>query len=285
MIISASRNTDIPAYYGEWLMNGIRRGYVDIPHSEKKKTFLRVPLTPNVVDCIVLWTRNAIPFLDYIEDINSSGLFYTFQYALTPYDKIMEPNQPGKLALIKSFCTISDAIGKERITWRYAPVIHTHNMDNFFHAKMFEWFAKRLKGKTDKVIVSFDESKMTQSQSAYTGKIDVPFSMRAELIKVLTEIATVNDMKLQVCCDNTKSTNSNGCIDPEEIASLLGAAFHSFTKTRNANGCNCADAIDIGVQGTCQMGCAFCMGKMAHLNAKSTVREARSRTTNHVYSR
>lgn len=271
MIISASRNTDIPAYYGKWLINGISRGYVDIPNPDKKTktTYVRVPLTPNVVDCMVLWTRNAVPFLEYMEDLNKSGLFYTFQYAITPYDNIMEPDQPGKLALMKSFSAISEIIGKERITWRYAPIVYTNNMDNSFHTKMFEWFAKRLKGKTDKVVVSFDESKMTQSQSAYTGKIDVPFSKRAELIKAMTETAAVNDMKIKVCCDNTRVISDRGCIDPDEIASLLGAAFHSFAKTRDTNGCICADTVDIGVQGTCQMGCAFCMGKMELHNAKA----------------
>ncbi len=55
MILSASRRTDIPAWYGAWFLNRLREGFalVPNPYAENLHMLRKIPLSPDVVDCIV----------------------------------------------------------------------------------------------------------------------------------------------------------------------------------------------------------------------------------------
>ncbi|MEJ2636797.1 MAG: DUF1848 family protein [Calditrichia bacterium] len=62
-VISASRRTDIPAFYLKWFMEQIGRGYIDIPNPFNRKQVKRTGLTPREVAWIVFWSRNYSVFL------------------------------------------------------------------------------------------------------------------------------------------------------------------------------------------------------------------------------
>ena len=61
MIISASRRTDIPSFYSTWFFNRVREKHVLVQNPFNPKQISRVKLTPDVVDCIVFWTKNPAP--------------------------------------------------------------------------------------------------------------------------------------------------------------------------------------------------------------------------------
>ena len=63
MILSASRRTDIPAFYGDWLMNRLRAGFLLVRNPRNLRQVSRIDLSPENVDCIVFWTKNPAPFL------------------------------------------------------------------------------------------------------------------------------------------------------------------------------------------------------------------------------
>ena len=72
MIVSASRRTDIPCFYAEWMMNRFRAGYALARNPMNHAQLARVPLTPDVVDCVVFWTKDAanlLPRLGELEDV------------------------------------------------------------------------------------------------------------------------------------------------------------------------------------------------------------------------
>ena len=71
MIISASRRSDIPCYYSEWLMNRLAEGSVLIPNPRNAGRLSRVVLSPETVDCIVFWTKNPVPMLERLSNIAS----------------------------------------------------------------------------------------------------------------------------------------------------------------------------------------------------------------------
>ena len=76
MIISASRRTDIPNYYGEWFFNRIKEGFCCVRNPMNPHQVSRICLSPDVVDAIVFWTKNPENMLDRLEELKE----YNYQY-------------------------------------------------------------------------------------------------------------------------------------------------------------------------------------------------------------
>ena len=121
MIISASRRTDIPAYYSKWCFRRVEEGYVLVRNPMNIHQVSRVSLSPDVVDGIVFWTKNPKPMLPRLSLLEDYA--YYFQFTLNPYPSQIETNLPEKKTIINTFKELSDTIGKERVIWRYDPVL------------------------------------------------------------------------------------------------------------------------------------------------------------------
>ena len=96
MILSVSRRTDIPGCYPEWFMNRLREKYVMTRNPMNFHQVSQINLSPDFIECIVFWTKNAVPFMDYLDELNSMGYMYMFQYTITSYDNTLEKNIPDK---------------------------------------------------------------------------------------------------------------------------------------------------------------------------------------------
>lgn len=92
MIISASRRTDIPAFYAPWFFNRLRDGYLLVPNPFNPKAVSRVSLDPAVVDSIVFWTKNPAPMLPRLRELERYK--YYFQFTLNPYGADVENRLP-----------------------------------------------------------------------------------------------------------------------------------------------------------------------------------------------
>ena len=122
MIISASRRTDIPSFYSEWLFNRLKEGYVCVRNPMNIHQISQISLSPDVVDGIVFWTKNPTPMLERIHELDNYT--YYFQFTLNSYGKDIEKNVPSKNdVIIPTFKKLSSIIGKERIVWRYDPIL------------------------------------------------------------------------------------------------------------------------------------------------------------------
>ena len=82
MIISASRRTDIPCWYSEWFVNRLRAGYVLVRNPMNASQISRIPLRPDIVDCIVFWTKDAGPMMERLPELEKTGIPYCFQYTI-----------------------------------------------------------------------------------------------------------------------------------------------------------------------------------------------------------
>ena len=79
MIISASKRTDIPSYYGQWFVNRLRDGYVLVQNPYNRDRYSKAILTRECVDIIVFWTKNPKPFLKHLSEIDEMGYPYYFR--------------------------------------------------------------------------------------------------------------------------------------------------------------------------------------------------------------
>ena len=223
MILSASRRTDIPCYYSDWFMNRINAGYVYVRNPMNHVQIRKIPLSPDVIDCIVLWTKDAKNIIDKLPVLNHLGYKYYFQFTLTPYDKTIEKNLRDKCEIEDTFIELSRRIGKERVIWRYDPVILNNVLDASYHNSEFERMCDKLCGYTETVTISF---------------VDMYTKLKTNLIRSITdeeitEISTVigmqaetHGLRVTACCEKTDLSifgiEKASCIDKiSSIFSLL----------------------------------------------------------------
>ena len=100
MIISASRRTDIPAYYAKWMLERLKAGAVSIRNPFNPKQFREIILSPDKIECIVFWTKNPAPMLPLLHEIDAMGYRYYFQFTLTPYDRTIEKYLPPQATVL-----------------------------------------------------------------------------------------------------------------------------------------------------------------------------------------
>lgn len=121
MILSASRRTDIPGYYPGWLARRFQEGYLCVRNPMNPRQVSRISLNPDVIDCIVFWTKNPLPMFRYLDLFEKYP--YYFQFTLTGYGREIEPGLPDKRSvLIPAFQELSGKIGSDRMIWRYDPI-------------------------------------------------------------------------------------------------------------------------------------------------------------------
>lgn len=84
MIISASRRTDIPAYYSEWFLNRIRDGFAYVRNPMNFHQISKISLSHEVVDAIVFWTKNPVPVMDKLDTFRD----YPFYPGLGEYPRL-----------------------------------------------------------------------------------------------------------------------------------------------------------------------------------------------------
>lgn len=154
MIISASRRTDLPAYYSKWFFRRLQEGYVLVRNPVNPRQVSRVSLSPEVVDGFVFWTKNPAPMIPWLDKLPDCP--YYFQVTLTPYDGQIERYLPSKRKVIlPAVRQLARQIGPERVVWRYDPVFLTERYSVDFHKKAFAQIARLLRGNTVRCVISF----------------------------------------------------------------------------------------------------------------------------------
>jgi hypothetical protein len=116
MIISASRRTDIPAFYAEWMVHRLREGYCTVPNQRNRNQVSNISLRPDDADVIVFWTRNPRPLMPYLEELDSRGYRYYFQYTILGYPREVPHVSPktSQSALFSGAFVNSHFLGHEK---------------------------------------------------------------------------------------------------------------------------------------------------------------------------
>ena len=122
VIVSASRSTDIPAFFSKWLFNRLDKGYVKWINPFNRSTPQFVSFENLRV--FVFWTKNPKPIIPFLKTLDERGINYYFQYTINDYDiEGFEPNVPSLSERILIIKELAEVIGKEKIIWRFDPLI------------------------------------------------------------------------------------------------------------------------------------------------------------------
>ncbi len=274
MILSVSRRTDIPNYYSEWFLGRIKEGFLYVRNPMNPHQISKIIITPEVVDCIVFWTKNPEPMLERLDELVSYN--YYFQFTLTGYGKDIETNLPHKKEkMIPIFKELSEKIGKERVIWRYDPILFTEKYTPEYHLKAFEQIAEALKGYTEKCVISFvDEYAKNKKNMEELGIYELKPEELLEFAKRISQIAGENGMTVGSCAEKIDlgecGIAHNSCIDKELIESIIGCRLHVDKDKNQRSECGCVESIDVGTYNTCKNGCKYCYANYSEEKTRQT---------------
>lgn len=261
MIISASRRTDIPAFYVNWFLNRLREGYVCVRNPFSYHQVSKIALNPDVVDAFVFWTKNPAPLIKHLPALDE--YMYYFQFTLNAYGREVERNLPSLENRIETFRELASRLGKKRIIWRYDPIGISPAYPVDWHLEQFEQLAKALEGCTKTCVISFLDIYPSVINNLQQLSMAPPDSKEVEqLAQGIATIAAVHGIRPTACCEaaslSTYGIEPAHCIDGELLSRLLGSKLDCGKDGNQRKNCGCVQSIDIGVYGTCRHGCAYC---------------------------
>lgn len=157
VIISASRSTDIPAFFAKWFFNRLAKGYCSRinPFNQQKQY-----ISFSKCKVIVFWTKNPAPIIPYLHILDELGFHYYFQFTLNDYDsESLEPNLPSIEKRIETFKKLSNLIGPERVIWRFDPILICSAITPRSILTKVWHIGNQIKGYTNKLVFSFVDIK------------------------------------------------------------------------------------------------------------------------------
>lgn len=272
-IISASRRTDIPAYYAAWFMNRIRAGSFLRVNPFNFRQVKEISLAPEDVDAIVFWTKNPAPLIPHLLELDARGYRYYVQFTINPYDRRFEPHVPELGSRLETFRRLSGQLGPDRVVWRYDPIILSSATPLAFHLKQSAALAAALKGHTRRLVFSFLDfyGKISGRMKELYRKHGIILhdladeSCRAELHRLMVHFRRIGDengMEVLSCAEEVSlaeyGIQHGACIDGGLIQSLFGIAG-CFVRNKNQRGtCGCVESVDMGMYNTCPFHCVYC---------------------------
>lgn len=262
MILSASRRTDIPAFYMPWLMKRLHEGFVYVPHPFRSNHYRKLILHPDVIECIVFWTKNPLPMLSYLTELTNLGYPYYVQYTLTGYPQTIEKHLPSLDARVQAFQKLSKVLGRKRIVWRYDPILFTDTIDRNYHMQQFSALCQALAPYTDTCVISFLDWYPSISKSLSSFAKETTDEELFCLAKYMSKTAASLGIKLETCAEQLDLSEyhiaHSSCIDQNRIEQLLQTPIKAKKDRNQRTECGCAESIDIGTYHTCLHGCRYC---------------------------
>jgi uncharacterized protein DUF1848 len=268
MIISASRRTDIPAFYAEWFMNRIREGYCTVPNPFNSKQVSRISLAPEDVDVIIFWTRYPRPLIPFLSELNDRGYRYYFLYTLMNNPRVLDPKSPSHKRSQDTFRELSHRIGREKVVWRYDPIVFSTITNTNFHKKTYHGIAEELKGYTNRSIISIVDIyrkaakrlRLLEKQGIFIT--ETTKDNLGDLMENLSASAGANSIKIQTCAEKPDLSlygiPPGKCIDDGLIRKVFNLDVTRRKDPSQRTACGCIASRDIGMYDTCRFGCVYC---------------------------
>ena len=299
LIISASRSTDIPAFYADWFVERWKKGYVSW---KNPFNFVSMNVSFEKTRLVVFWTKNCRPIFKHLSFLDDNIINYYFQHSLNDYDKEkLEGNVPHIDYRIDSFIKLSEHIGKEKNIWRFDPMILTDKIGVDELLKKAENIGDKIKNHTQKLVISFADieiypkvkNNLIRENINYT-EFTIP--LMEELAIGIQELNKKWNFEISTCSEIIEldkfGISHNKCIDDDLISKcfsedkklmeFIGYEYEvpSLFDLPNKNTkkkilkdkgqretCGCIMSKDIGQYNTCPHGCVYCYANTSKISA------------------
>ena len=276
MILSVSRRTDVPNYYSDWFINRLKEGFLYVRNPMNIHQISRINLSPEVIDCIVFWTKNPANMLGKLEYLQDYA--YYFQFTLTGYGRDIEPNLPDKRKeLIPAFQKLSEKIGKEKVIWRYDPILLSDKYTADYHLRAFEEIAGNLAGYTEKAVISFVD--LYEKTWRNTRGLGIRLATEKEMMGLAAEMARIAskyNLEIESCAEQWDfqkvGIQRGSCIDKKLIERIIGCRLTGQKDKNQRKECGCFESVEVGAYNTCLNGCRYCYANFSDEKVKENIK-------------
>lgn len=294
IIVSASRSTDIPAFYAEWFLNRLKAGY-----SAWTNPFngVRSYVSYANTRLVVFWSKNPKPLLESggcLDYLAENGINSYIQYTLNDYDKEkLERGVPPLQERIDTFRQLVDRLGFGRVIWRFDPMILTDAIGVDELLAKVENIADQLKGYTEKLVFSYADISTYRKVQSNLEKNSIKYREfeTEDMLYIAENLARLNKrwgFTLATCGEKIDidqfGITHNKCVDDdlmikyfsadEKLMNHIGVKvvgcddlfYPPGTIIREGNKkdkgqrafCGCIESKDIGEYNTCPHLCEYC---------------------------
>ncbi len=220
VIVSASRSTDIPAFYADWFFHRLEVGY-----SAWTNPFNGVKSYVSYENCrfIVFWSKNPEPLLKHLDYLKERNIACYIQYTLNDYEKEgLEKGVPPLEERIDTFKKLVDQLGKGHVIWRFDPLILTDQIGLNDLLRKVENIGDLVQGYTEKLVISFADIALYKKVKANLDKSHVCYQewtvpQMEEFAKRLSELNQKWHYELATCGEKIDieqyGIQHNHCVD------------------------------------------------------------------------
>ena len=300
VIVSASRATDIPALYGEWLLRRLQAGWCvrvnPFNRRPRRVTFERARV-------LVFWSKNPAPLLSRLDEFDARGIGYYFTFTLNDYEREgLEPGIPPLLERIDTFCALSERLGRERVVWRFDPILVGRQLTADEILERVDRVGAAVHRHTRKLVISFaDIARYPAARGRLrpAGRDALGEPGPGEILRIAEGLRELNrgwGLEVATCAETidlgSLGIGRNRCVDDELLARAFpgdaalmeflgrgpsgegrlfpgasGGVAHPLKDRGQRSACGCIASTDIGRYGTCTHGCAYCYANVSHAAA------------------
>ena len=242
LIVSASRSTDIPAFYADWFFYRLNKGYSAWTNPFNGiKSYVSYAQTR----FIVFWSKNPRPLLDYLHVLEQKGIKCYIQYTLNDYENEKLEKVPTLAYRIETFKMLVNRLGKGPVIWRFDPMILTDDISIDDLLRKVQNIGDQLKGYTEKLVFSYADIKAYKKVKSNLERNGIPYHEWDEILmdEFAQKLSTMNKERgwnytLATCGEKIDidkyGIEHNRCIDGDLITKLAwkDAELMDFMKVR-----------------------------------------------------
>lgn len=228
IIISASRSTDIPAFYADWFFHRLKVGY-----SAWTNPFNGVKsyVSYNNTRFIVFWSKNPERLLQYLHILKERNIKCYIQYTLNDYEKEKLEKVPSLSKRIDTFKSLVEKLGKGAVIWRFDPMILTDDISIDNLLQKVQNIGDQLKDYTKKLVFSYADIAMYKKVKHNLVANGIPYHEweTAEMEEFAKKLSAMNqecgwNFQLSTCGEKIDIAKygilHNRCIDGDLITRI-----------------------------------------------------------------
>lgn len=244
---------------------------MDVVNPFNRKQVSRISLKPDYVDCIVFWTKDPAPMLKRLDNLKDYN--YYVQMSLTPYGHDVETKLREKKDVISTVQELSERLGRERVVWRYDPILLNNHYTIEGHLEWFKNTLESLAPCVERCVISFIDLYAKAKKNTHGLNLhELSEEEMNTLAAGMSDIAKGSGVTLQTCSEaidlERYGIGHGACIDGELVERIVGRKLNISRAKAQRSLCNCVESFDIGQYDTCIHGCRYCYANASLDRAK-----------------